>query len=107
MKGLVTCFEKKLKEGSETNSKEMYDLYQSIKKSLLSVYRYSDLESVFSIIEDLHKSITYSQLGFTSVYILSANKLTKIQDESIADDKTRIISDNLLTKFRDFYQRKM
>ncbi len=106
MKGLVTCFEKKLKEGSETNSKEMYDLYQSIKNSLLSVYRYSDLESVFSIIKDLHKSITYSQLGFTSVYILSTNKLTKIQDESIADDKTRIIADNLLTKFRDFIREK-
>jgi hypothetical protein len=106
MKDLVTCFEKKLKEGSETNSKEMYDLYQSIKNSLLSVYRYADLESVFSIIDDLHKSITYSELDFTSVYILSTNKLTNIQDRSIADDKTRIIAGNLLTKFRDFIREK-
>jgi hypothetical protein len=43
-------------------------------------------------------------IGKSSVYVLS--KLNNIQNESIADDKTRTIASNLLTKFRDFIREK-
>jgi hypothetical protein len=72
MKGLVNSFEKQLQERSEPNSEEMYDLYQQIKTSLKSIYGYVDLESVFTVIEDLSKNVRHSDLGFTPAYILSS-----------------------------------
>lgn len=70
-KGLVNSFEKQRREESDVNSKERYSLYQQIKMSLKAIYGYVDLESIFSVIEDLSKNVKYSELGFTSTYVLS------------------------------------
>jgi SIR2-like domain len=71
MKGLVDTIEKQLREESEGYSKEMYNLYQNIRKSLKATYRYVDLESIFSVIEDISRNVRFSDLGVTSAYVLS------------------------------------
>jgi hypothetical protein len=103
MRGLVESFEIILEEESEPNSIEMYKLYQSVKKTLLAVYGYVDLESIFSVIDDLAKNITYSELGFTSVYILS--KFITAENRSIIEDNTKTIANDLLVRFKDFVRK--
>jgi hypothetical protein len=93
MKGLVDTVEKQLREESEVDSKEMYNLYQHIRTSLQTIYGYVDLESIFSVIEDLSRNIRYSDLGFTSAYVLSNSirlegnrNITNRIDKRLAND---------------------
>ena len=71
MKELVSYVEKQLKDGSDDNSAKMYELYQEVKTHLEKIHGYVDLESVFSVVEDITKNITLADLGFTSSFIIS------------------------------------
>jgi len=68
MQKLVASFEESLKTAlSNTPSQEIEDMlnkYESIKQTLKDAYCYADLESVFS----LANNIKYTDLGFTSTY---------------------------------------
>lgn len=93
MKELVSYVEKQLKDGSDDNSAKMYELYQEVKTHLEKIHGYVDLESVFSVVEDITKNITLADLGFTSSFIISKSieldRISKILndiDKKLASD---------------------
>ena len=100
MKGLVNTFERQLREGSEPDLKEMYGLYHHIKTSLKSMYGYVDLESIFTVIEDLSKNVKYSDLGFTSAYILSSS-LELGKNGNLANGKEKRLANALKIRIKD------
>jgi hypothetical protein len=75
MRDLVKSFEKELstttKSATGKRIREMLKLYRDIKKKLKKMYRYVDMESVFSVVDMISKDTLYSQLDFPSTYILS------------------------------------
>lgn len=103
MKDLVPRFEKSLRLSRPPVQKEI-NLYNSIRNILFSEYDYVDLESVFSVLEDLSSSIEYRDLGFTSMYELA--KLHRMGKQTITDVTTQSYSKGLLDKFVQFIKNE-
>lgn len=103
MKDLVPRFEESLRQFRPPVQSEI-DLYCSIRNTLFKEYDYSDLESVFSVLEDLSNNIEYRSLGFTPMYELA--KLHKKGNQTITDETTQNYSKSLLGKFVQFIKNE-
>ena len=69
MEDLVKLFEQKLEESTRSERYViMKQLYHSIKDITLSTYDYVDLESIFSVFQDISEGVRYSNLGFTTTF---------------------------------------
>jgi hypothetical protein len=112
MKELVREFEKQLRNsldrsGQAENAEElkvMVNLYKSIKDVLADVYSYVDLESIFSVLKSISEDIKYSDLGFTSTYVVS--RLDSDPKRRIALDDQKYAASKLLEKYRNFVRER-
>jgi hypothetical protein len=104
MKKLVELFEMERLRTPKRHSIDnefMRRLYRYIKRILISTNGYADLESVFSIIEDISNNIEYKELGFSPTYVLS--KYEKVlRGKKISSVKEQKAAINLLKMYKTF-----
>ena len=72
----------------------MRDLYSTIKSGQVKNYGYSDIESVFSVVEMLANNRPYKELGHAVAYILSQsvdlrNRIANEQDQKAAQELSK------------------
>ena len=110
MKQFVFEFEKHLKQiqkhDSSDDVKEMLLLYEDIKNTLLQIHGYTDLESVFSVVEILSRNVQYADLGFPSSYLISKMK-GNISGSRITNESQKTVSKNLLEKYMEFVRERL
>ena len=83
----------------------MLKLYRDIKEKLRRVYRYVDMESVFSVVDMISKDTLYSQLDFGSTYILSIKGNTPNR-KKIFTQLQRDHALELLTMYREHVRKE-
>jgi hypothetical protein len=108
MSKLSKLFEENLKSitvrNPSSDNLQMYRLYKSVKDMIDNVYGYTDIESIFSVIEHLSRNVSYMELGHIAAYLFSQNRVNP--REQITSNHQKRYAKKLLTIFKGFVRTK-